>query len=137
MRLTKEEYLREEKKFETNKKNEEINDLKVETPVSGEVALPEVEKEPEVLVKKKPVINLNQKLPEAEIKKRLYLMADEIVSQLTIPGKTLDELENTYLMFNGQMSVVNRCRLLSFEEQQELNAKVFAIYYQKKAELKK
>ncbi|MDI3537657.1 MAG: hypothetical protein PWR12_1011 [Eubacteriaceae bacterium] len=137
MRLTKEEYLREEKKFELNKKSEEQNDIIVETPVLQEAALPEVEKEPEMVVKKKPILNLNQKLPDAEIKKRLYMMADEIVSQLTIPGKTLDELENTYLMFNGQMSVVNRCRLLSFEEQQELNAKVFAIYYQKKAELKK
>jgi hypothetical protein len=137
MRLTKEEYLREEKKFELNKKTEEAPGLKVEPVVLQKTDQTEAEKKPDVLVKKKPILNLNQKLPDAEIKKRLYLMADEIVSQLTIPGKSLEELENTYLMFNGQMSVVNRCRLLTFEEQQELNAKVFAIYYQKKAELKK
>ncbi|WKY48574.1 hypothetical protein Q5O24_04460 [Eubacteriaceae bacterium ES3] len=130
MRLTKEEYLKEEKKMEPAKNvSSEQDDQPIKTAE-------EAQHSKEVKLIKKPVLSLDQKLSDAEIKKRLYLMTDEIVSQLSIPGKTLDELENTYVMFNGQMSVINRCRLLSFAEQQELNAKVFAVYYQKKAELK-
>ena len=134
MRLTKEEYLKEEKKFEPDKNIPAVQQPEAQSAQKKIDIKPQAQEAP---VKARPKLNLNQKLSDAEIKKRLHMMTDEIISQLNIPGKTLDELENTYLMFNGQMSVVNRCRLLSFEEQQELNAKVFAIYYQRKAELKK
>lgn len=49
----------------------------------------------------------------------------------------LRDVEDIYLIFTGQMMVINKCRLLSVSEQQEQNAQVYACYYKKKFELKK
>ena len=77
------------------------------------------------------------KLSDAEIKKRLSGLAEETINQLSDQNKILQDVEEIYLIFKGQMMVINRCHLLSMSDQQEQNAKVYAFYYKRKMELKK
>ena len=77
------------------------------------------------------------RLSDSEIKKQLSILAEETIIQLSDPNKMLRDVEDIYLIFTGQMMVINKCRLLSVSEQQEQNAQVYACYYKKKFELKK
>lgn len=82
-------------------------------------------------------VNLSMKLSDSEIQKQLSILAEETINQLSDPNKLLKDIEDIYLIFKGQMMVINKCHLLSVSEQQEQNAKVYACYYKKKFELKK
>jgi hypothetical protein len=82
-------------------------------------------------------VALSAKLSDSEIKKQLSILAEETINQLSDPNKILRDVEDIYLIFTGQMMVINKCRLLSVSEQQEQNAQVYACYYKKKFELKK
>lgn len=82
-------------------------------------------------------MDLSMKLSDDEIKKRLSGLAEETINQLSDPKKVLQDIEEIYLIFKGQMMVINRCHLLSMGEQQEQNAKVYASYYKRKMDLKK
>ncbi|WP_041669277.1 hypothetical protein [Acetobacterium woodii] len=81
--------------------------------------------------------NKTMKLSDSEIRKQLAILAEETINQLSDPNKLLKDVEDIYLIFQGQMMVINKCHLLSVSEQQEQNAKVYACYYKKKFELKK
>lgn len=82
-------------------------------------------------------VDLSVKLSDSDIKKQLSILAEETMNQLSDPNKGLKDVEDIYLIFKGQMMVINKCRLLSVSEQQEQNAQVYACYYKKKFELKK
>jgi hypothetical protein len=99
-----------------------------ETPSSTSSELPK---------KTKLKVDLSVKLSDAEIKKQLSILAEETIHQLSDENKTLRDVEDIYLIFKGQMMVINKCRLLSVAEQQEQNAQVYACYYKKKFEFKK
>lgn len=99
-----------------------------ESPLSASTNLPK---------KNKNKGDLTTKLSDSEIKKQLLILAEETINQLSDPNKVLRDVEDIYLIFKGQMMVINKCRLLSVSEQQEQNAQVYACYYKKKFELKK
>lgn len=82
-------------------------------------------------------VDLSVKLSDTEIKKQLSILAEETMHQLSEENKTLRDVEDIYLIFKGQMMVINKCRLLTVSEQQEQNAQVYACYYKKKFELTK
>jgi len=99
-----------------------------ESPLSTSTNLPQ---------KSKNKADLSVKLSDSEIKKQLSILAEETINQLSDPNKLLRDVEDIYLIFTGQMMVINKCRLLTVSEQQEQNAQVYACYYKKKFELKK
>lgn len=87
--------------------------------------------------KNKNKVDLSVRLSDSEIKKQCSILAEETIHQLSDPNKMLKDVEDIYLIFKGQMMVINKCRLLTVGEQQEQNAQVYACYYKKKFELKK
>jgi len=82
-------------------------------------------------------VNLSTQLSSDEIKKRLSIMIEETIHNLSMPDKSLEDIEKAYLVYTGQMMVINRCHLLTSAEQQEHNAKVYACYYKCKLSFKK
>ena len=99
-----------------------------QVPLSTSTELPE---------KNESKMNSSVKLSDSDIKKQLLILAEETMHQLSDPDKTLKDVEDIYLIFKGQMMVINKCRLLSVSEQQDQNAQVYACYYKKKFALKK
>lgn len=127
MRITRDEFHGLTKITKKDKK-ETAHETTNETPLSTSTELPK---------KPKLKVDLSVKLSDAEIKKQLSILAEETMNQLSEENKTLRDVEDIYLIFKGQMMVINKCRLLSVAEQQEQNAQVYACYYKKKFEFKK
>lgn len=127
MRITRDEFHGLTRLAKKDKK-EPANETTSESPLSTSTDLPPQSKNK---------ANLSVKLSDAEIKKQLTMLADETMNQLSEENKTLRDVEDIYLIFKGQMMVINKCRLLSVAEQQEQNAQVYACYYKKKFEFKK
>lgn len=127
MRITRDEFHGLTKLSKKDKK-ETPHETATETPLSTSSELPK---------KPKLKVDLSVSLSDAEIKKQLSILAEETINQLSEENKTLRDVEDIYLIFKGQMMVINKCRLLSVAEQQEQNAKVYACYYKKKFEFKK
>nr|WP_320024317.1 hypothetical protein [uncultured Acetobacterium sp.] len=127
MRITRDEFHGLTKITKKDKK-ETAHETANEIPLSTSSELPK---------KPKLKVDLSVKLSDAEIKKQLSILAEETINQLSDGNKTLRDVEDIYLIFKGQMMVINKCRLLSVAEQQEQNAQVYACYYKKKFEFKK
>lgn len=72
-----------------------------------------------------------------DFKKNLDILVLETIKQLTDETKKERDVEDIYLIFKGQMMVVNKCKLLSTEDQQKQNAEVYACYYKRKFGFKK
>ena len=123
MRITREEFHGLTKLSKKDKK-EPTKETTSEPPLSTSTELP-------------PKTKNKTNLSDAEIKKQLSMLAEETMNQLSEENKTLRDVEDIYLIFTGQMMVINKCRLLSVAEQQEQNAQVYACYYKKKFEFKK
>lgn len=139
MRITRDEYhgrtkltKKDKKESVTEAHSESLAPLETltpsESPLSNATNLPQPNKNK---------VDLSVKLSDSEIKKQLSILAEETIHQLSDPNKVLKDVEDIYLIFKGQMMVINKCRLLSVSEQQEQNAQVYACYYKKKFELKK
>lgn len=139
MRITRDEYhgrtkITKKEKKEPIKEAPAESPAPLEAPTSAEVPLSSSTNLPQPNKNK---VDLSVKLSDAEIKKQLSILAEETINQLSDPNKMLRDVEDIYLIFTGQMMVINKCRLLSVSEQQEQNAQVYACYYKKKFELKK
>ena len=139
MRITRDEYhgrtkITKKEKKEPIKEAPAESPAPLEAPTSAEAPLSSSTNLPQPNKNK---VDLSVKLSDAEIKKQLSILAEETINQLSDPNKTLRDVEDIYLIFTGQMMVINKCRLLSVSEQQEQNAQVYACYYKKKFELKK
>lgn len=139
MRITRDEYhgrtkITKKEKKEPIKEAPAESPAPLEAPTSAEAPLSSSTNLPQPNKNK---VDLSVKLSDAEIKKQLSILAEETIIQLSDPNKMLRDVEDIYLIFTGQMMVINKCRLLSVSEQQEQNAQVYACYYKKKFELKK
>ncbi|MEO1816407.1 MAG: hypothetical protein ABGU93_12570 [Acetobacterium sp.] len=139
MRITRDEYhgrtkITKKEKKEPHKEAAAESPAPLEAPTSAEAPLSTSTNLPQ---KNNNKVDLSVKLSDAEIKKQLSILAEETINQLSDPNKMLRDVEDIYLIFTGQMMVINKCRLLSVSEQQEQNAQVYACYYKKKFELKK
>ena len=139
MRITRDEYhgrtkITKKEKKEPIKEAHTESPAPLEAPTSAEAPLSSSTNLPQPNKNK---VDLSVKLSDAEIKKQLSILAEETINQLSDPNKMLRDVEDIYLIFTGQMMVINKCRLLSVSEQQEQNAQVYACYYKKKFELKK
>ena len=139
MRITRDEYhgrtkITKKEKKEPIKEAPAESPAPLEAPTSAEAPLSSSTNLPQP---NKNTVDLSVKLSDAEIKKQLSILAEETIIQLSDPNKMLRDVEDIYLIFTGQMMVINKCRLLSVSEQQEQNAQVYACYYKKKFELKK
>lgn len=139
MRITRDEYhsrtkITKKEKKEPIKEAPAESPAPLEAPTSAEAPLSSSTNLPQPNKNK---VDLSVKLSDAEIKKQLSILAEETINQLSDPNKMLRDVEDIYLIFTGQMMVINKCRLLSVSEQQEQNAQVYACYYKKKFELKK
>ena len=139
MRITRDEYhgrtkITKKEKKEPIKEAPAESPAPLEAPTSAEAPL---SSSTNLLQPNKNKVDLSVKLSDAEIKKQLSILAEETINQLSDPNKMLRDVEDIYLIFTGQMMVINKCRLLSVSEQQEQNAQVYACYYKKKFELKK
>ena len=139
MRITRDEYhgrtkITKKEKKEPIKEAPAESPAPLEAPTSAEAPLSSSTNLPQPNKNK---VDLSVKLSDAEIKKQLSILAEETIIQLSDPNKMLRDVEDIYLIFTGQMMVINKCRLLSVSEQQEHNAQVYACYYKKKFELKK
>ena len=139
MRITRDEYhgrtkITKKEKKEPIKEAPAESPAPLEAPTSAEAPLSSSTNLPQPNKNK---VDLSVKLSDAEIKKQLSILAEETINQLSDPTKLLRDVEDIYLIFTGQMMVINKCRLLSVSEQQEQNAQVYACYYKKKFELKK
>jgi len=133
LRITKDEY-HGRIKITKKEKKEPLTEAPSESPTPSESPL---STSTNLTKKNNSKVNLSVKLSDAEIKKQLSILAEETINQLSDPNKMLRDVEDIYLIFTGQMMVINKCRLLSVSEQQEQNAQVYACYYKKKFELKK
>ena len=139
LRITRDEYHGRTKLTKKDKK-ESVADAPsessapLEAPTPSESPLSTATNLPQ---KSKNKADLSVRLSDSEIKKQLSILAEETINQLSDPNKMLRDVEDIYLIFTGQMMVINKCRLLSVSEQQEQNAQVYACYYKKKFELKK
>ena len=127
MRITKDEF-NECTQLEKTNKIRALKEAVIEPPSNTSTTIQN---------KLKQKMDLSMKLSDAEIKKRLSGLAEETINQLSDQNKILQDVEEIYLIFKGQMMVINRCHLLSMSDQQEQNAKVYAFYYKRKMELKK
>ena len=139
MRITRDEYhgrtkITKKEKKEPIKEAPAESPAPLEAPTSAEAPLSSSTNLPQPNKNK---VDLSVKLSDAEIKKQLSILAEETINQLSDPNKMLKDVEDIYLIFKGQMMVINKCRLLTVSEQQEQNAQVYACYYKKKFELKK
>ena len=139
MRITRDEYhgrtkITKKEKKEPIKEAPAESPAPLEAPTSAEAPL---SSSTNLSQPNKNTVDLSVKLSDAEIKKQLSILAEETINQLSDPNKMLRDVEDIYLIFTGQMMVINKCRLLSVSEQQEQNAQVYACYYKKKFELKK
>lgn len=139
LRITRDEYhgrtkITKKEKKEPIKEAPAESPAPLEAPTSAEAPLSSSTNLPQPNKNK---VDLSVKLSDAEIKKQLSILAEETINQLSDPNKMLRDVEDIYLIFTGQMMVINKCRLLSVSEQQEQNAQVYACYYKKKFELKK
>lgn len=139
MRITRDEYhgrtkITKKEKKEPIKEAPAESPAPLEAPTSAEAPL---SSSTNLSQPNKNKVDLSVKLSDAEIKKQLSILAEETIIQLSDPNKMLRDVEDIYLIFTGQMMVINKCRLLSVSEQQEQNAQVYACYYKKKFELKK
>ncbi|MBP8864861.1 MAG: hypothetical protein KBG63_00075 [Acetobacterium sp.] len=139
MRITRDEYhgrtkITKKEKKEPIKEAPAESPAPLEAPTSAEAPL---SSSTNLSQPNKNKVDLSVKLSDAEIKKQLSILAEETINQLSDPNKMLRDVEDIYLIFTGQMMVINKCRLLSVSEQQEQNAQVYACYYKKKFELKK
>lgn len=139
MRITRDEYhgrtkITKKEKKEPIKEAPAESPAPLEAPTSAEAPL---SNSTNLSQPNKNKVDLSVKLSDAEIKKQLSILAEETIIQLSDPNKMLRDVEDIYLIFTGQMMVINKCRLLSVSEQQEQNAQVYACYYKKKFELKK
>lgn len=133
MRITRDEFHGRTKLTKKDKKEPIVEaspkkPMPSESPLNASTDLPE---------KNKKKVGFAVKLSDSEIKKQLSILAEETINQLSDPNKVLKDVEDIYLIFKGQMMVINKCRLLTVSEQQEQNAQVYACYYKKKFELKK
>ena len=138
MRITRDEYhgrtkITKKEKKEPIKEAPAESPAPLEAPTSAEAPL---SSSTNLSQPNKNKVDLSVKLSDAEIKKQLSILAEETINQLSDPNKMLRDVEDIYLIFTGQMMVINKCRLLSVSEQQEQNAQVYACYYKKKFELK-
>ena len=139
MRITRDEY-HGRTKITKKEKKEPIKEAPAESPAPLEAptsAESPLSSSTNLSQPNKNKVDLSVKLSDAEIKKQLSILAEETINQLSDPNKMLRDVEDIYLIFTGQMMVINKCRLLSVSEQQEQNAQVYACYYKKKFELKK
>ena len=139
MRITRDEYhgrtkITKKEEKEPIKEAPAESPAPLEAPTSAEAPL---SSSTNLSQPNKNKVDLSVKLSDAEIKKQLSILAEETIIQLSDPNKMLRDVEDIYLIFTGQMMVINKCRLLSVSEQQEQNAQVYACYYKKKFELKK
>ena len=139
MRITRDEYhgrtkITKKEKKEPIKEAPAESPAPLEAPTSAEAPL---SSSTNLSQPNKNKVDLSVKLSDAEIKKQLSILAEETIIQLSDPNKMLRDVEDIYLIFTGQMMVINKFRLLSVSEQQEQNAQVYACYYKKKFELKK
>ena len=139
MRITRDEYhgrtkITKKEKKEPIKEAPAESPAPLEAPTSAEAPL---SSSTNLSQPNKNKVDLSVKLSDAEIKKQLSILAEETIIQLSDPNKMLRDVEDIYLIFTGQMMVINKCRLLSVSEQQEQNAQVYACYYKKKFELRK
>ena len=139
MRITRDEYhgrtkITKKEKKEPIKEAPAESPAPLEAPTSAEAPL---SSSTNLSQPNKNKVDLSVKLSDAEIKKQLSILAEETINQLSDPNKMLRDVEDIYLIFTGQMMVINKCRLLSVSGQQEQNAQVYACYYKKKFELKK
>ena len=139
MRITRDEYhgrtkITKKEKKEPIKEAPAESPAPLEAPTSAEAPL---SSSTNLSQPNKNKVDLSVKLSDAEIKKQLSILAEETINQLSDPNKMLKDVEDIYLIFKGQMMVINKCRLLTVSEQQEQNAQVYACYYKKKFELKK
>ena len=139
MRITRDEYhgrtkITKKEKKEPIKEAPAESPAPLEAPTSAEAPL---SSSTNLSQPNKNKVDLSVKLSDAEIKKQPSILAEETINQLSDPNKMLRDVEDIYLIFTGQMMVINKCRLLSVSEQQEQNAQVYACYYKKKFELKK
>jgi len=127
LRITKDEF-NECTQLEKKNKKRALKEAVIDPPSNASTTIQN---------KLKQKMDLSMKLSDAEIKKRLSGLAEETINQLSDQNKILQDVEEIYLIFKGQMMVINRCHLLSMSDQQEQNAKVYAFYYKRKMELKK
>ncbi len=139
MRITRDDYhgrtkIAKKEKKEPLKEAPAESPAPLEAPTSAEAPLSTSTNLPQPNKNK---VDLSVKLSDSEIKKQLSILAEETMHQLSEENKTLRDVEDIYLIFKGQMMVINKCRLLTVSEQQEQNAQVYACYYKKKFELKK
>ncbi|MBC3796808.1 hypothetical protein [Acetobacterium tundrae] len=128
MRITKEEY----EHGDHPKKN--LTKAVLSKPVSSDTTQVEIS---DAQKKEANKVNLSMQLSSDAIKKRLLIMIEETIHSLSAPDKSLEDIEKAYLVYTGQMMVINRCHLLTSAEQQEHNAKVYACYYKCKLSFKK
>ena len=133
MRITRDEF-HGRTKLTKKEKKAPLQEAPAESPTPSETPLDTSTNLPK---KNNHKVDLSVKLSDADIKKQLSILAEETINQLSDPNKLLRDVEDIYLIFKGQMMVINKCRLLSVSEQQEQNAQVYACYYKKKFELKK
>ncbi|MDD3306976.1 MAG: hypothetical protein PHO29_07760 [Acetobacterium sp.] len=133
MRITRDEY-HGRTKITKKEKKAPLPEAPAESRAPSETPLSTLTNLPE---KNKNKVDLSVKLSDSDIKKQLSILAEETINQLSDPNKVLKDVEDIYLIFKGQMMVINKCRLLTVSEQQEQNAQVYACYYKKKFELKK
>ena len=133
MRITRDEF-HGRTKLTKKEKKAPLQEAPAESPTPSETPLDTSTNLPK---KNNHKVDLSVKLSDADIKKQLSILAEETINQLSDPNKMLRDVEDIYLIFKGQMMVINKCRLLSVSEQQEQNAQVYACYYKKKFELKK
>jgi hypothetical protein len=133
LRITRDEF-HGRTKITKKEKKEPVTEMPSESPIPSESPLSTSTNLPQ---KSKNKADLSVKLSDSEIKKQLSILAEETINQLSDPNKLLRDVEDIYLIFTGQMMVINKCRLLTVSEQQEQNAQVYACYYKKKFELKK
>lgn len=109
---------------------DEFPELKPVDTLKIEKSDPEPEQQHSLHLDEKPISS-------AEIKKQIAILVDETLKQLADINKNEKDIEDVYLIFKGQMMVINKCRLLSVKEQQKQNAEVYACYYKRKFEFKK
>jgi hypothetical protein len=133
LRITRDEF-HGRTKLTKKEKKAPLQEAPAESPTPSETPLDTSTNLPK---KNNHKVDLSVKLSDADIKKQLSILAEETINQLSDPNKMLRDVEDIYLIFKGQMMVINKCRLLSVSEQQEQNAQVYACYYKKKFELKK
>ena len=119
MRITRDEYhgrtkITKKEKKEPIKEAPAESPAPLEAPTSAEAPLSSSTNLPQPNKNK---VDLSVKLSDAEIKKQLSILAEETINQLSDPNKMLRDVEDIYLIFTGQMMVINKCRLLSVSEQ--------------------